>query len=450
MDNFKSEDYKKIDFYVNPSGIYTYYYPDLSKLGFNLSKQEKSATFIVVREFPFFDNQEHIDIQIHNNLQGIGLGAELIKALVYQYGPKIIIKNRIVNKNLFKMLLKIEKEGYFKLYDEDDYFLIEEKHRRLNEGLLIENRVDFLRDKYIPILAKRFKYGKFDDELNIDNAHVSFDTIIELDPTTNKIYSQWLLNSIIKDDFNNFMYLNRFLQEDGYKYKEYLRIYHKIKNQLPIEIRDINKFTLGELKNIALKYKEKENEIGTKNEVLDKKYKIKDVLNYDVYMFKTSSEEDFKYYQLVSTNTQWCTRPNYKTFVEYIKTAPLIIFIGKTNRSIKFQYHMSTGQFMNEQDFPEHANLVSRLLGEFFSRVEIDGINPFLKIEVRPDFILGEKSVLGIKYKVKKHYNSILYKFNNSDFKFLFQDSDGSDGYINDFLYKNDLNLINHITNLLK
>ena len=209
--------------------------------------------------------------------------------------------------------------------------------------LLIESRIDFLRDKYLPIFMQFYK-NNFSEEFIKD---IIIDPVFDIDPTNNKIYAQWIFNNL-KEQTHAF--LKQFLREDAYKWKEYLTIYHKVKNGLSLEQRDINKLNLNDLKDIALQYKEKEDEVGTKNEVLDKKYKINENNEYLVYMFKTATKQDFQFYQLVSTNTEWCTRPDYDTFKEYIDKSPLFIFINKNNREHKYQFHEQTSQFMDKND----------------------------------------------------------------------------------------------------
>ena len=206
--------------------------------------------------------------------------------------------------------------------------------------LLIESRIDFLRNKYISLISKVFVE-------NNKTANQMFDHTFDIDPTNNKIYLQWLLNNLLELDYGEFYII---ITEDAYKWREYLTIYHKVKNKLPLEQRDINKLSLDQLKDIALQYKEKENEVGTKNEVLDKKYKINENNEYLVYMFKTATQDDFKMYQLVSTNTEWCTRPNYNTFKNYVNKSPLFIFINKNNREQKYQFHERSSQFMDKND----------------------------------------------------------------------------------------------------
>ena len=235
--------------------------------------------------------------------------------------------------------------------------------------LLVESRIDFLKDKYIPLLVDKMINGYLKlnnynlkdlgeefiegltDSMTFD-ATTDFEYVIKyVDPTNNKIYTQWFLNqALLIDDHRLF---NRLMEEDLDKYKEYLTIYHKAKSKLPLQQRDINKLSLNDLKDIALQYKEKQDEIGTKSEVLDKRYKIAENESFVAYMFNSSTQEDFKMYQLVSTNTEWCTRPGYGYFSDYINQSPLFVFINKNNRIEKYQWHFDSLQFMDREDRDE-------------------------------------------------------------------------------------------------
>ena len=227
--------------------------------------------------------------------------------------------------------------------------------------LLVESRVDYLKDWFVK------EWEKIKPDSLTSYVRLVFLKIRDIDPTNNKIYLQWFLTKVLQDikklhySTESHQYISR-LEEDAYKWKEYLTIYHKIKNRLPLEQRDINKLSLDQLKNIALEFKENEEEIGTKNEVLNKKYKINEDENYLVYMFKTATQDDFKMYQLVSTNTEWCTRPDYDTFKEYINQSPLFVFINKNNRINKFQYHQTTNQFMDRHDIEVSMTIIIDLV----------------------------------------------------------------------------------------
>ena len=60
--------------------------------------------------------------------------------------------------------------------------------------LLVESRIDFLRDKYFDNFRIFFERSNM-DKYEYDNI---FDLISSIDPTNNKIYLQWLLNNLLK------------------------------------------------------------------------------------------------------------------------------------------------------------------------------------------------------------------------------------------------------------
>ena len=284
--------------------------------------------------------------------------------------------------------------------------------------LLVESRVDFIKKWFEREYIKRFR--------SLDYAEVVklFFGAQRVDPTNNKIYLQWLLREILKNMDKTKMQEvpenNRLVDEDAYKWKEYLTIYHKVKNKLPLQQRDINKLNLNDLKDIALQYKEKENELGTKNEVLDKKYKINENNEYLVYMFKTATEQDFQFYQLVSTNTEWCTRPNYKTFKNYVNQSPLFVFINKNNRTEKYQFHEQSSQFMDKNDNEINNNLkiyfiklIDKHLPEDFAmKIRIDNSWGFIDKK-------GNIIAKGFKFAYSFYEGCALVIFQNDSYGFI-------------------------------
>jgi hypothetical protein len=240
--------------------------------------------------------------------------------------------------------------------------------------LITENKTEAIRKKYVPLLSDKFG-------IDIQKANTLFDDLSEIDDlTTNKVYLQWVLNNAIKT-FNSFNEVDHFIDEDFYKWKEYLKIFQKVKDKLDQDKKNIQSLSVKQLTDIALQFKDKEKEIGTKNEVLDKKYKITENEEYLVYWFKDPTPEDFKFYQLVSTNTEWCTRPDYETFQEHVKDSPLIIFINKMDRNKKYQLHGDSLQFMNQYDQGIDQQLAKSLIDiiydylpeDFVTKVQMEG-----------------------------------------------------------------------------
>ena len=271
--------------------------------------------------------------------------------------------------------------------------------------LLLENRIDFLKDKYIPLIKELFP--KF-------NPETTFNFIKDkIDPTNNKKYLQWFLNEIFKLDKRVIL---RAITEDKEKWNQYLSIYDKVKPKLEQQLRDINKLSLEQLKDIALQYKDKQEEILTKNDYLEKKYKIKDDGIFEAYLFKTSTEKDFKMYQLVSTNTEWCTRPNYSTFVDYINRSPLFVFINKQNRSLKYQFHFDSMQFMDKNDKAiDFDKINSEIYSTYVFKLGIRDSLLGQLLSLIKDYIPFDGQVNGFKYYFKEH-DLILYSEHSNNF----------------------------------
>ncbi|GAH14938.1 unnamed protein product, partial [marine sediment metagenome] len=108
--------------------------------------------------------------------------------------------------------------------------LSENYNKRLKQlsGIIKEDRkrVDYLRGKFL----SRYKPNQR------ERANDTFNSIVASDPSKNKQYSQWLLNLFTS---------NSLRLEDLYKATEYLHFYDELKrkNVIPVDKRDIGKFT---------------------------------------------------------------------------------------------------------------------------------------------------------------------------------------------------------------
>src|ERR1051325_9617912 len=119
--------------------------------------------------------------------------------------------------------------------------------------VLRENRVEFLRQKYVPLIDAT--YNNPEDRTNqrafelsqaIDgevsdtmDANFVFDWAATHDPSQTKKYLQWILNGLLK---------RWWPPEDAYKLTEYLDQFEKVQRHMPVEQRDINRYrTLGSL-----------------------------------------------------------------------------------------------------------------------------------------------------------------------------------------------------------
>jgi hypothetical protein len=232
-------------------------------------------------------------------------------------------------------------------------------------------------------------------------------------------YTQWLLknyvNPELNDDEKDFQFgtleFNRAISrsrslflEDLYKTTDDLKTFEKVKQYLPQDQRDINKFTIRSLfetlenfelpekykqkqeKNIAKKSREGFNHAGSEIIFSDDKWTVvkiedKGQLGKDAAIY-------FGGYQDSSNNeTRWCTSaPGLTYFEGYIKDGPLYVVLPNDDKGEvgnrtglpkeRYQFHFPSSQFMDRTD--KQINLV-----EFLN------YNPELKGIFKPEFAKG-------------------------------------------------------------
>ncbi len=113
---------------------------------------------------------------------------------------------------------------------------------KLFEIFLLEDRIEYLKNKYV-----------VDGKLTTEQ----FNNIVQSDPTKNKIYVQWLLNKLNKENPPRFF-------EDLYKIKEYLDIFDRLKNKF--KEKDINEYSFEEFKNDAIRIKNESGDLEFKDD----------------------------------------------------------------------------------------------------------------------------------------------------------------------------------------
>ena len=191
-----------------------------------------------------------------------------------------------------------------------------------------------------------------------------FNKIIDLDPTYNKDknklgeYTRWLFRK------DNVELLKKAKDEDLYKIKNDLEFFNtsKIKNLLPTDKKDINKFNIKTLLDFIfdLESKSDSEELKSKTDI-EKEIK-KDVDKYNLTnwtIIVPKTEEASCYY---GKGTKWCTAAtgHNNMFDSYNRRGSLYILINKKDPSEKYQFHFEDSQFMDAKDNPIP-------LGEFMS-----------------------------------------------------------------------------------
>ena len=193
------------------------------------------------------------------------------------------------------------------------------------QSMIVESRLDFLQDTYLPILKDVFKTNKTNEELT-EYATKIFNWILSLDPTSTKKYSQWLLNLVTRK--HNRIPIKNLENSD---ITDNLNKFTELQKYIPVELKNINKLkTLSELQEILDYYSsdiDKEDALkNTKIWYNDKKYTVLTPLNLES-----------AYYW--SRNSTWCTAYGDKKgmypdrsdnrFLRYNVTGPLYIVIIK-------------------------------------------------------------------------------------------------------------------------
>lgn len=97
----------------------------------------------------------------------------------------------------------------------------------IEKHILLEDRIDFLRDNFaekLTMVARRKPREQQDNTI--------FDYILATDPSRNKIYAQWIIKQYLRDA--------RLISEDFYKIKNALGVFEAYKTRLDLKYRDIN------------------------------------------------------------------------------------------------------------------------------------------------------------------------------------------------------------------
>lgn len=244
----------------------------------------------------------------------------------------------------------------------------------LEEQILLENRIEFLRQKYVPLLwdlpfvdfkehREEIEMPYVDDDGNEDGSandpNKVFDHIAEFDPTPQKKYLQWILNCYLTATRYDPSYRKEVAgmnPEDLYKFEEPLAFYERMKPRLPVEMRDINRFkTLLDLENMLKSYRHAE--IAQSNNEREREMEkqmfaqSEIVLNSSRYLILSPKTKEASVF--FGRNTRWCTASAYgfNYFDDYNKDGPLYIVLDKPNNS-RWQLHFETHQFMDETDSP--------------------------------------------------------------------------------------------------
>ena len=220
-------------------------------------------------------------------------------------------------------------------------------YRSINEFKKYRESLNKVNEANIEQLEKQF----------VETGKLSEESFEEIKKATKKgAYATWLAKNLISKSEKEEPLIK---EEDIYKYKEYLDIYHKHKDEY--KHKDIFKYRtkhdLDEFIKTSVEIKDriKERPDTAKGVKKDEKYanlKIGEVDGFDVYKIPKGSKELYGVSCDLGSGAEWCTATG-KTrthFDEYISRDDLYIFIKQDGSGEKYQFHYEDEEFKDKDD----------------------------------------------------------------------------------------------------
>ena len=207
--------------------------------------------------------------------------------------------------------------------------------------LLTESRLDYLIKNYSSQVARQLSQENSisHSPYHPDKRVINWITdLIDLDPSHNGMYTQWMLIQYIK---GNFVY------EDSGNVLDDLTYFHV--NKRAFEQKDINQYTVDELYNAVKQIEDQEDSALTnrqiKAQVKQGAEKVLETENVLVITPKTKAAA-----QYYGKGTRWCTSAiKNNAFDYYNERGPLYIIIDKKTNE-KFQIHFESYSIMDDHD----------------------------------------------------------------------------------------------------
>ena len=135
--------------------------------------------------------------------------------------------------------------------------------------------------------------------------------------------------------------------EDLYKTTEDLQKFHRFKQQIAQEKRDINRVeSFDELYELTKEFSLEQATTTKAERVLQDAELVYDGPNWEILVPK-SREASCHY----GANTRWCTAGSSNNYYDhYSKKGPLYIITNKKDPTDKYQFHFESNQFMDKED----------------------------------------------------------------------------------------------------
>lgn len=207
------------------------------------------------------------------------------------------------------------------------------------------------------------EYKNLDANLDED----IWNELVKTDPTKNKQYLQWIITKGIKSWKSEG---SRVFLEDLPKIQEDLIKYHtlKTKNKLKPEHKDINKIPSDLILYQILKEYDDTDSNRDKDKNIEKAFyennEAELVVNNNKWkIVKPKTEKASCYFGI---NTRWCTASkNNNWFEKYYEEGDLYIILHKPTNE-RWQFHLASASFMDEEDREEDFDYFNRKCPEIF------------------------------------------------------------------------------------
>lgn len=220
---------------------------------------------------------------------------------------------------------------------------------QLNEEVLMEDKIDFLKSKYPEINTSHDNYG-----IHRKSADVIDYLAQHADPTRTKTYLHW----IVKNYHNG-----GFQQEDAPRVRDTLADFDKYKSKLDPTQRDIGRYNkLSDIKaaiaphiGTATTKAELKSQLLDDAEVPGKHDKVWEDDHMKIYHIKDSKTSQQLYSEKGGAYpTEWCTAWKDEgnrscRFDDHNKDGPLFVIHRKSDKEV-FQFHPATNQFKDKFD----------------------------------------------------------------------------------------------------
>lgn len=230
---------------------------------------------------------------------------------------------------------------------------------------LSENaRADFLAKQY----GDKLQNIQHDPKARGQQPEQLIQELSAADPTSNKKYLQFIVKMYVQGAFR---------LEDVNRLRDDLTTYSKFVSRMPVNQRNVLAFkSLRDLYNAIKPFQDTEEPVSGKQQRKMVKQegakKIVDTPNFKVLV--PTTEEAACFY---GKGTRWCTAANENNMFKHYSDQGDLYIIMAGDR--KFQLHMESNQFMDEQDedvnsediqylskFPEYKNFLNMMIQKYY------------------------------------------------------------------------------------